>query len=66
MLLRLSAARSTTETRCKYLPVSSGPASMRGTVSEVDLTARTLDRGSRYHALEVGRVLLPRGGPALL
>ena len=32
--------RSVSETRCEYVLVSSGPASMRGTVSETDLTAR--------------------------
>ena len=46
-VLRTGAVRSISETRCKYVPVSSLPASLRGTVSEADLTTRVLDRGSR-------------------
>ena len=36
--------RSIAETRRKYVPVGSGPASLRGTVSDMDLSTRILDR----------------------
>ena len=39
--------RSVSETRREYVPVGSGPASLRGTVSDPDLTTRVLDRGNR-------------------
>ncbi len=62
--LRTRKVRSASETRCEYVPVSSGPASLRGTVSETDLTSRLLDRGSRV----LCRVVLEscRLGPMLI
>jgi len=44
-LLRRYVVRFVSETRCKYVPVSSGPASLRGTVSEINLTTHLLACG---------------------
>jgi len=45
VVLRTCVVNSRSETRCEYVPVSSGPASLRGTVSEREFTTQILDRG---------------------
>ena len=44
---RTPAVRPVSETRRKYIRVGSGPASLRGTVSQTGLTTRVLDRGNQ-------------------
>ena len=61
MALRTRVVRLASETRYKYVPVSSGPASLRGTVSKTNITARVLDRGTQRRGTTVGLALFYRG-----